>query len=70
MDRCSACGGPYHPATGHAFTPTCAICHRCAGAFFAWVVRHTQSKAKRKGGVSTALSFYEHAATLIRPSRS
>lgn len=60
MIRCANCGGPHHPATGHAFTATTVLCGPCAGRFWAWVVRHT---ARRYGA---AASFYTHAATSVR----
>ena len=69
MKRCSTCHGPFHEATGHAFTATCQLCHCCAGRFFAWVVRHTSRREGKKGGKRKhpcSVSFYEAAATSVR----
>lgn len=63
--RCFACGGPYHPATGHVFLPEVAYCGICAGRFFAWVIRHTSTKSVRpRPGreARTGESFYEAAS--------
>jgi hypothetical protein len=56
---CSVCQGPYHPATGHAWSQETVLCGPCAGRFFAWVVRHT---SRRWGGQS----FYEAAASSVK----
>lgn len=63
--RCCNCGGPAHPATGHCLSAALWLCGPCAGRFWAWVVRHTRSKAKR-GRAPTAQGFYEAAATSVR----
>lgn len=34
--RCNKCRGPFHPATGHAFSETVVACHVCYGRFAAW----------------------------------
>jgi len=34
--RCNKCKGPFHPATGHAFTEFVVACHVCYGRFAAW----------------------------------
>src|SRR5574342_487973 len=40
---CFACGGPYHPATGHVFrgfnVPYCGACYR---RFLPWLKGHTR----------------------------
>jgi len=65
--RCSNCQGPWHPATGHAFSASTVACGPCAGRFWAWVVRHTNGKgARRSRKVPVARGFYESAATSIR----
>lgn len=34
--RCGKCKGPFHPATGHAFSATIVACGICYGRFAAW----------------------------------
>ncbi len=34
--RCGRCGGPFHPASGHAFSATVVACGPCYGKFAAW----------------------------------
>ena len=62
--RCFACGGPYHPASGHLFREFegVAYCGRCTRYFFGWVKGHTK---RRWGGQD----FYEAAATSVREAR-
>jgi hypothetical protein len=60
--RCSACGAPYHPATGHIFSERTRLCGACARAWVAWL---RQQLARRWGG----LRFYEYAATSIVASK-
>ncbi len=55
MDRCSACKGPFHPATGHAHSEHTFLCGPCTRHFYKWVRQHTS----RKWGKHF---FYEHAA--------
>lgn len=57
--RCSACGGVYHPASGHRWGDRVVLCGPCTRHFIAWVKAHTQ---RRWGGVK----FYDHAATSVR----
>jgi hypothetical protein len=57
--RCFACGGPFHPATGHYHRPDVAICGRCARSFLSWLKGHTK---RRWGGHD----FYAEAATSIK----
>jgi hypothetical protein len=61
---CFACGGVYHPATGHVFpgftVPYCGPCYR---RFMAWYKGHTNRKW---GGVK----FYveaEVSCSAVRP---
>jgi len=66
--KCSQCGGPWHPATGHAWTETCVLCHRCAGYFFGWMIKHTSRREGTKGGKRKhpcSVLFYEAAGTSI-----
>src|ERR1041385_6587513 len=37
-DRCGHCKGPFHPATGHAFSETIVCCGVCYGRFVAWQI--------------------------------
>ena len=57
--KCFACGGPFHPATGHYHRPDVAICGRCARSFLSWLKGHTK---RRWGGHD----FYAEAATSIK----
>lgn len=70
MDRCCNCGGPFHPATGHAFSEKMGACGPCAGRFFAWVVSHTNKKpSKPRNGrprPAETVSFYEAARTSVK----
>lgn len=57
--RCFACSGPYHPATGHVFTPDVVYCGPCALHFFRWWKGHSN----RRWG---ATNFYE--AAVVKPT--
>jgi hypothetical protein len=60
--RCFACGGPYHPSTGHLFReyPGVAYCGACYRPFLKWMKGHLNRRwGKQK--------FYEEAVTSIRP---
>lgn len=60
--RCFQCGGPCHPATGHAFDEETWLCGRCARAMIAWVKGHVAvGRGRRRGG-----DFYGAAVTSIR----
>ena len=60
--RCFQCGGPRHPATGHAFDDEIGLCGRCARAMIAWVKGHVAvGRGRRRGG-----DFYGAAVTSIR----
>ena len=52
--KCSTCDNPYHPSTGHAFSPTVVACGPCARKFVAFVRART---TRRYGGVR----FYDYA---------
>jgi hypothetical protein len=58
--RCSACGAPYHEASGHLHSSRTRLCGACARAWLDWLKRHLN---RRWGGVK----FYDYAATSIRP---
>ena len=53
---CSACKGPFHPATGHAHTETMLICGVCATRFKNWVRDHTRRKWR-------GYRFYDYTET-------
>lgn len=57
--KCSACGGPYHEATGHRHSDKTRLCGACAKDYKDWVKGHT----KRKWG---KVAFYDHAAASIK----
>jgi hypothetical protein len=58
--RCSQCGGPFHPATGHQDERfKVQFCGACYRPFVKWLSGHT----KRKWG---GANFYEEAATSIK----
>jgi hypothetical protein len=58
-EECSACKGPFHPATGHYHTENVKICGPCAKHFVSWLKGHL----KRRWGGKV---FYEHAETSIK----
>ena len=58
--RCFACGGPYHPATGHLFQIDIAYCGACYRPFLQWF-------KGRMNMVCRKHRFYDAAATSIRP---
>ena len=65
-DKCNACKGPFHPATGHQISPTMKWCGRCAHNFKDFVVNHTSmvkySKGKvPKGEKRKGHRFYDYA---------
>lgn len=65
-ERCSFCEGPWHAATGCYYGPRIRACYACTVTAWAWIVRQTNGKARRKERnghprTETALSFYEHA---------
>ncbi len=60
--RCSACSGPFHPATGHHLSVITVLCGPCARDHLAWLKHHTQ---RRWGG----LKFYDYAATSVKPPK-
>jgi hypothetical protein len=65
--KCSACGGPFHPDTGHhpPGHDDVRVCGPCTHHFVDWLKVHT----KGKYGHPKA-SFYDAAATSIKPGDS
>jgi hypothetical protein len=60
--RCFQCGGPCHPATGHAFDEETWLCGACARGMISWVKGHVAvGRGRRRGG-----DFYGAAVTSIR----
>lgn len=59
QNRCSACKGVYHEATGHRHSEKTVLCGPCARNYLNWLKGHTNRKW---GGVR----FYDHAS---RPSK-
>lgn len=60
--KCNFCGGAASAHTGCQYGPNTIACYRCTVECWAWVRKHTSSKAKRqRKGPTTALSFYECA---------
>ena len=53
-DKCSCCGGPFHPATGHEFGGKGRFCGPCTRDFFKWV----RGISGRRWG---KVNFYKHA---------
>ena len=43
-DRCNACKGTFHPATGHQLSSTMKWCGPCTRDFYQWVVHHAKRK--------------------------
>lgn len=52
---CRFCGGPFHPATGCAYTATFVACGPCTRSFWAWFRPFMSSKGRRRGP-----AFYDH----------
>ncbi len=54
--HCSFCDNPAaHPATGTVYSVTMIACYYCSASWNAWLVRHTNSKGRRKGP-----NFYDY----------
>lgn len=65
---CSACGGAFHPATGHAWTPTLVLCHRCALSWIAWLRKRDAQFNRPWRRPDSQQSFVSAALTSVRPS--
>lgn len=61
---CRTCGGPFHPATGCAYTERFVVCGPCTRAFWRWFLPFQKSKGRRKGP-----AFYDHVG-LVAPVTS
>lgn len=62
--RCSACMGPFHPATGHQWTADCRLCNGCTRDFIKWI-KHREANMGhvRKGQIE---SFTDAALKSIK----
>lgn len=58
---CFFCSGPAHPAVGCQYTANVIACLRCTKEAFAWIVKHTNSKGRRKGP-----NFYDHVGKVMK----
>jgi hypothetical protein len=58
--RCFACGGPYHPASGHVFADEIVYCGACYRPF----IEFMKSRFYRR---SKGPDFIAEAVTSIRP---
>lgn len=63
---CSACKGPYHEATGHAWTPSLRLCNGCTREFIKWIKQREASMVHKKKGASE--SFTDAALKSVKPS--
>ena len=61
-EKCSACKGPFHPATGHQPIEGVHVCGPCTHRLVEWLVQHT-----RRPYGSKETPFYEAAKTSIKP---
>lgn len=62
--KCSSCGGPFHPDTGHhpEGHDDVNVCGPCARHFISWLKQHL-----RRPYGSKETPFYDAAATSIKP---
>lgn len=58
MDTCTACKGPFHPATGHQPSPNQRWCGPCSKDFVKFLKQHS---SRRWGGER----FYDHATVPV-----
>lgn len=68
--KCSACQGPYHPATGHYFAEDFVLCGPCAISFKDWLkgrMGAMQARLKNKHtGTRMEESFHDAAMKSIK----
>lgn len=60
--KCSACGGPYHPSTGHVHGFGFVLCGRCAIEFKDWLKSRMGMMGARLKNKKTGESFQDAAA--------
>jgi hypothetical protein len=61
-EKCSACKGPFHPATGHQPIDGVKVCGPCTHRLVDWLKVHTRMPYGSK-----ETPFYEAAKTSIKP---
>jgi len=66
--KCSACGGAFHPATGHAWTANLVLCHRCALDWMKWLRRRQAQFSVGRKGCKT--SFISAALTSVHAANT
>jgi hypothetical protein len=59
--KCMVCKGPFHPASGHAWSEEAVVCGPCIRHFYEWVRGQTHPRHLWSGS-----NFYVAAATSIR----
>jgi hypothetical protein len=65
INKCSACRGAYHPATGHAWSASLVLCLRCAKDFIHWIKVHERAYNRPwRKPASKKISFIEAAITI------
>jgi len=62
--KCSACGGPFHSATGHQWSIGSRLCNRCTRAFIKWLKGREGSMGHKKNGAKE--SFTDAALKSIK----
>lgn len=65
MKRCSACGGPFHPSTGHAWTESIQICGPCARDFVIWIKSREASMGRPWRRSNSQQSFSDAARNSV-----
>lgn len=63
--KCSACNSPWHPATGHVWTPTLVLCRNCTLDFIRWLKQRESAYSKPWRRDKSKTSFIEAALTSI-----
>ena len=64
--RCSACKGPAHPATGHAFTATMMLCGPCTRNFIRWIKQREAMMGHKSKRHNSNTTWTEAALTSIK----
>ena len=57
--KCAACKGPYHQATGHAWSENFVLCGRCALDFYKWYKARMNSMHARLKNKKTKVRMKE-----------
>jgi len=73
IKRCSACGGPWHPATGHQPSPNIRLCLRCTRDHINWLKQREASMGRPwrgKDGNKYKTSFTDAALTSIKTKKA